>query len=58
MRRVGAYPIRVKLPYPMGLLSQREEMVVAELFVAKTVPRKCIKTLQRSNVLSKLKEQA
>jgi hypothetical protein len=25
---------------------------------AKTVPRKYIKTLQRSNVLSKLKEQA
>jgi hypothetical protein len=34
MRRVGAYPVQVKLPCPLGLLSQWEEMVVAELFVA------------------------
>jgi hypothetical protein len=32
-RRVGAYPIQVKLPYPLGLLSQCEEMAVAKLFV-------------------------
>jgi hypothetical protein len=31
---VGAYPIQVKPPCPLGLLSQWEEMVVAELFVA------------------------
>jgi hypothetical protein len=34
MRSVGAYPIQVKPPCPLGLLSQWEEMVVAELFVA------------------------
>jgi hypothetical protein len=34
MRRAGAYPVQVKLPCPLGLLSQWEEMVVAELFVA------------------------
>jgi hypothetical protein len=30
MRRVGAYPVQVKLHYPLGLLSQWEEMTVAE----------------------------
>jgi hypothetical protein len=34
MRRVGAYPVQVKLHYPLGLLSQWEEMAAAELFVA------------------------
>jgi hypothetical protein len=29
--RAGAYPIQVKLPYYLGLLSQWEEMAVAEL---------------------------
>jgi hypothetical protein len=29
MMRVGAYPVQVKLPFPLGLLSQWEEMVVA-----------------------------
>jgi hypothetical protein len=33
MRRMGAYPVQVKLPCPLGLLSQWEEMVVAKLFV-------------------------
>jgi hypothetical protein len=38
MRRVGAYPIQVKLPYPLGLLSQwglfiAEDMAIAELLV-------------------------
>jgi hypothetical protein len=34
MRRVGAYPVQVKLPCPLGRLSQWEEMAVAKLFVA------------------------
>jgi hypothetical protein len=29
--RAGAYPIQVKLPCPLWLLSQREEMTVVEL---------------------------
>jgi hypothetical protein len=31
MMRVGAYPVQVKLPCPLELLSQWEEMVVAKL---------------------------
>jgi hypothetical protein len=31
MTRIGAYPAQVKLPCPLGLLSQWEEMAVAEL---------------------------
>jgi hypothetical protein len=36
MRRVGAYPVQVKLPCPLGLLSQwglfvAEDMAIAEL---------------------------
>jgi hypothetical protein len=31
MMRVGAYPTQVKLPCPLGLLCQWEEMVAAEL---------------------------
>ena len=31
MRRAGAYPIQVKLPFSLGLLSQWEEMPVVEL---------------------------
>jgi hypothetical protein len=34
MRRVGAYLVQVKLYCPLGLLSQCEEMAIAELFVA------------------------
>jgi hypothetical protein len=38
MRRVGAYPIQVKLPCPLGLLSQwglfaAEDMAIVELLV-------------------------
>jgi hypothetical protein len=29
--RTGAYPVQVRLPCPLGLLCQWEEMVVAEL---------------------------
>jgi hypothetical protein len=31
MTRAGAYPIQVKLPFSLGLLSQWEEMPVVEL---------------------------
>jgi hypothetical protein len=31
MTRAGAYPLQVKLPCPLWLLSQWEEMTVAEL---------------------------
>jgi hypothetical protein len=31
MTRVGAYPAQVKIPCPLGLLSQWEEMAAAEL---------------------------
>jgi hypothetical protein len=31
MTRAGAYPAQVELPYPLGLLSQWEEMTAAEL---------------------------
>jgi hypothetical protein len=31
MTRAGAYPIQVKLPCPLGLLSQWEEMTAAKL---------------------------
>jgi hypothetical protein len=31
MMRVGAYPVQVKLPCPLWLLSQWEEMTVAKL---------------------------
>jgi hypothetical protein len=31
MMRAGAYPVQVKLSYPLWLLSQWEEMAVAEL---------------------------
>jgi hypothetical protein len=31
MMRAGAYPVQVKLPYPLGILSQWEQMAVAKL---------------------------
>jgi hypothetical protein len=42
MRRVGAYPVQVKLPCPLGLLSQwglfvAEDMAIAELLVDQEV---------------------
>jgi hypothetical protein len=53
-----AWLTRVRSRISIGLLSPNLSLSIECILHAKTVPRKFIKTLQRSNVLSKLKEKA